>query len=468
MLEQKVDFSFLFLVLISLGSGLVGVLVGYNPVWAIGAVAGGAYSLILLTKTWGGFLFFMLYSATHLWLAQNLKVVPTYTDDVLFYPLMIVCILYLTNSKSSQQRLCRVRGYLGLYVICILYLVSSAFLTGSISAIWGLREFIQYSVLTFLTLIILEDEIQAQKAFRWLIRLGVIVACLAFVGMLEPMTGLSEIYTDNRGPDMLRVVSTMGNPNTMAYFLGLIMLCYLPLLWQRSTWGKILPPLLFVMAIVLSLSRSALVLFAFASVVEWILYLKFDGQLRRFFWHSKIQRKWLYAVAGLLLVGACSFIIALPMLRQIPNLLLSRISWSRITDFEVVLEPRLRLWRSLLEGRDASLFFGSGVGSVTGRNELVEEVRVIDSYWLKILLEQGVTGIILMAGLLLDLVRRSWHLCNDKRTQNIGVVSVVIIGCIGISGLFYTILDVFPLNLFFWVGMGFVLFYDIESSMKNG
>lgn len=432
-----------------------------KPVYALGAIGLLGYLLIAMRNAWVGFVLFVLYCTFHMWLSRDLRITPTFADDALYYALLAACLVRVASTRGPLRRLHQVKRYVLLYLVYVLFQVGSALVVARPVALWGLRDSLQYSILPLLVLVIASKEEHGQRAASGYVRLAAVVSVLTIVGVAWPASRLAGVATSDTGPTLMRATATMANPNTVAYFVGLATLVYMPLMWRDTSWRHIFYPMLFAFSTFLSLSRSAFVMLPVAVGGQWLLYFGFDGQLSRLLGLLRLQRRWVLAVLFVLACGACVAFIVLPSLGRIPNLLVDRYSTSRLGSLDFVWGPRVRHWLRIWAQFGGRWLFGNGIGAVTGRSGLAYDVVVLDSLWFKLFLEQGVVGVGFVLALLCDLGRRAWRLCRSQVTRPTGLAGLTAILYLAVAGVGASMFDVFPVNVVFWSMMGFVLLEDI-------
>lgn len=408
-------------------------------------------SLILLN-------FYLVYSFFHLWLARTIPAIPPFTDDLLFVVLLLVSIVDLIRSRNASRRVASAIVFLAVVAFYGSYLFISALFATAPGAIWALRDSLQFAVLPVSALIAFDRLTQSKYQLLIIQRLGVVLSLFAIIGVLAPSTGYASIATSDSGPNLLRAVSTVGNPNTLAYILGLVTICYVQAHLAHLRLRHLLMIALFGTALLLTLSRSGLVLLIGSLALQCFMTALLNGDWGRFIRRGQIRKQWLVLFAGILIAAILFVLVITPLLGNLPDLILGRLSPDRLFNPSIVLAPRSDIWTTHLQTWEGNVFVGSGVGSLTQRLGRTGAASVVDSYWLLVFLEQGFVGLSLVTLIIGMLVVMVLQLARNSETRDFGIAAFVCIVYVLIAGSSATIMDVFPVNVVLWLGIGHILF----------
>jgi O-antigen ligase len=197
------------------------------------------------------------------------------------------------------------------------------------------------------------------------------------------------------------------------------------------------------------------------------LVLLLNGDLERFVRWGRLRRQWILLAAGAVAGTLLLLLVVLPLLDSISDLHLQRISFQRLTNVDSVIGPRAEIWEARVAAWDGNWLFGSGVGSVLQRSGRLDMTQVIDNYWLLVLLEQGVVGIVLHILLFGILMAASLRLMRRPATRNVGIAGFVSIVWVVILAFSATVLNIFPVNVLLWTGAGYLLWFDQQRRLPN-
>lgn len=256
--------------------------------------------------------------------------------------------------------------------------------------------------------------------------LQTVLAVLDFFGVLGVTFYFGQIQF--AGYSYPRAIGTLGNPNNLGLFLGLVVIVVVSTVGIRR-WSGRLALLVLTVGIVLTLSRTALIALGVTLVVAVVA-----SQHRRHRWTLAVGLALLFGVLLVLAAGS----------RNGSGASLSGI-WGNRGD---TAQNALQQWTS----GPQSFLVGHGfasVSSVTDGGSLSNVV--VDNMPLSIALEGGLVGLLLVAWMVVMAVRLA---LLAPRDSPLGVVS----RRYAILFLVYAPLSInlrlFPGSLFFWMLMG--------------
>ena len=408
-------------------------------------------------------LLFVAYSAIHLWVSQTMGWLPESVDDVLYAAALLAGIPVILARRPSSRKLRKVQWFVVAYVLyCALTLVSGL-TSGSTSGLLGIRDYLQFSVLPLYLFLLSPPPAEMRKTLRLFLGLFVLIALTAVVGTFVPNTGFQRIYTDAQNPTMMRVIGTVGTPNTLAILMVLASIVLLAMFLHSDTqsrWvlsGALLS--LFAFAVIVSLSRSGVLMLPLMLLLEVVLYLCLcSGE--RFGTRGRMLLRLLRWTAVLLPAAVVAGFVMHYM--EVDNLLLERVT-TRLFATGSLIAARSDVWTYQLPEDIGERLLGHGVGAVSRTSAFAAssgERAVFDSYWLKVYLEQGLLGLVLFGFILFDIGARCWRLAFVRSTAVFGIAALVSVLFVAVSGVYTTVFDVYPVSVFVWYGFGCVLIVD--------
>lgn len=375
---------------------------------------------------------------------------PAITDDLFLCLLTLGLLIRIVMSKAVILSPTLIPAY-GTWVS---YGICAAVMYGGVGGLWGLRDLLQFSVLLFIVPAVVQTKETLKEFVSVLLWGGFWVAILGIAGYIVHFLAgieipLLNVYTSPFGPTQYRAVGSVGNPNTLAYIVGTMVLLLIgtskfPFLTRMKDETDPLRLALYIavftLALLVSFSRSGWIAII-PTVLLLALFLRRKGALIYMFTAVALA---LLASLAFIAPGVSSRIHSVFRYSTAPSLL-----------------RRLDTWTAMMQQACTNLMFGSGLGSYT-RSTLAQRANIgtLDNYYVKTLVEQGVIGLVVLGFLFFSLYRLGWMLyrrLSDRELMNFLIGVMASLTYIILLGIPAQILDVFPVNALFWILAGLLV-----------
>ena len=361
---------------------------------------------------------------------------PSYIDDVFYYFLLIILLWNVLVKKRFLSK-----GFLFLLAAFgLVVLLSFAFSSSyGIDIYYVFRDyFVLFAIVPIVTSLIdeesVDDFIGEFKMIWWLILL-----IASVIGFLVPNLNLAITYVSDDGPNSLRLGSLLVNPNTFGYVLCIIYSLILDDLVRRFNIIYLIMFISVIVMLVLSGSRSALGIMVLITVMQYGLQ----------------KKKAVFVLTGIFVVFALYFTYA----SLVENGLLAGLDYvDRFSGEKMFYDKnREELWGGLWKYHFDKMtvlekLFGGGASSVSRLSDDMG-YNVLDSYYLKLILEIGVIGLLFYVCLLMWFFFGAIMWVNSNQSIEIRYTLVYpsIIMIVIVAGTTATILDVYPFNYLFLI-----------------
>ena len=330
------------------------------------------------------------------------------------------------------------------FLFFAIYMVISGCNLGSplLTRLILLRYLVVYPLLMFVVIDILNRYDRLQRMVRLLQIFSVLVA---LVGILDFFT----LFTNNYFHGMVllfghwypRTISTLGNPNNLGTYMGMMLMTTVALSYCGMYSNKRIYRLqiaLYFLCLVFTFSRGSAIAFALS-----YLWLRVATKRMNFS----------FLVAGVSLMGVAA-------------VMLTRGVRETESTLAVILQSRLPGWSTTLEAIFSSpkaLLIGYGLGfhnDYSSRLGLVEFGRAqlpTDNMYIMLLQDTGFVGLLLFVIFTLSVVMtglRLYRRSKKKQVRAAGLVCSAVMGFLMINNLFANMFTLFPSSVLIWLLVG--------------
>jgi len=306
-----------------------------------------------------------------------------------------------------------------------------------IPSLKGFAKFLVYLTAYFLFLSNFDTKERKEKAV-FVVSLSALIVSL--YGVWQEIIGVAPLALwediEAMGENVVRVYSTLKNPNLLGgYLIGVIPLC-LSLLIMRRDWRRPLLALSFVsslLALLWTYSRGAYIGFFASILVLFLLLLRLAWQ------KGKTKARLAIALFLVLFVLLSSLtVIASPTLKGRIKTIFS--IWGHTSNV-----TRFTIWKSSLQMFKDNWLIGIGPGNDTFRRVYAFYMRPrfnsLASYniFLQVAIENGILGLIVFLSMLYVLFSRGIKRISEEDTST----AILIIGAISacVAPLFHGLVD---------------------------
>jgi O-antigen ligase len=368
---------------------------------------------------------------------------------VLIILLTVSLVVESLLAKRTMFKYIKNDGVMILWIIyCIFLLAYKPTYVGLIDFI-STFEFAPLYILVFLMTKVNKEKIE--KTIMVIIWTGVIISIIGIIQhYFFKSTTLLGIYESGYDINYRQITSLFGHSSNLAPFLVMIcLLCISRIMKGRSIKSTLLELLGFtvgIIALYYTFSRRSWV----ALIICMILFL------------FKVRKKYFILIGFVILI-----LILVVFNSSIPvQRLLSIFSFSQPSNVARINE--IVTVNNLLQGNFWSLLFGEGLGAIRPFYGLLSEYNWMNfythNYYLKLIVNQGVIGLLFFLSFNLNLVNKAISLVDPKGTS-LGLT----LACISllITGLFGLVFENFPLDFYYWLFTGTLRAIIIIDKQEN-
>lgn len=371
-------------------------------------------------------------------ISEGAPALAKYAKDIVFLVIFLAWLLTLLTKKPGRQiqphLLDRLVGlFIGYQVIMVIPAIAKIGLAPSLTALWLNSGYI----LMYIMMRTVFSRIDVWQVRMWASRMLLLGGGIALIGFWQFLRSPSVVDSSGLGAQtVVRAYSTMGSPNNLGMYLCILLL--ISLMWglYRESFLKLVATLLVVGCLLLTVSMSSF----FGAVLVVGLFM-----VKRKNWRSLLFTVGLIATSMALidsLVPAVGSRVVASLMGEDQSWLLRVINWNQLwpTDF----------W---------ALMYGAG-GGVSGMTVSFSGIDLLaDNQYLAVILQFGVVGIVIYGTLLAAggrmALRESLRIWMPYSTKSEIAAGLLVI-LVAIWGSVVNILNVFPINAYFWSALAMV------------
>ena len=371
--------------------------------------------------------------------------------DIVFLLIVFVFLLnLLLKAHDPLMNSSRDNRFNLIMSVYIIYMLMQIFRTPSlIVGVLGFREVVEFMFAFFLAQFFLRTESRVKKAIQFIFISGFVVA---LIGIIQKSTGVN--YDHNaihlNGIKIYRLSSTLGNPNTLGFFMVITILISIILLFNKSKIGI----------------KRFFILFSIVLIAS-CLFLSYS------------RTAFIGLAVGILVISLMKSnirpTISLVIIITLTLFFMPSELGSRLTGIAHGLDPgRLDMWASTWEQFKQHPVIGVGYGKVGGLDktgaggglrrilsESTDQMVVIDNSYLLLLTETGIIGFSIFCSLLIFIFKRGWLSMKKLKSQYLRRLSIClfsILVALSIAAITANIFGMlFPINFYFWLLSGILV-----------
>lgn len=381
---------------------------------------------------------------------DNIFAIDALKDGIFILIVLVWIANFLLKTHNPLRNINRGNRFNLIMLIFMSYMLMQVFRVSSMTVgILGFREVVEFMFAFFLAQFFFRTEGQVKKCIQIIFISGLVVA---LIGILQQIIGMH--YTTKTmhifGSKIYRLSSTIGNPNTLGFFLVIAILISIYNFFSKPITKFRYYFLLFSMVPMLvclffSYSRTSLIALGVGIVTM-----------------SAMKKN-----IKLLII---SVILTVPIFLSMSSEMVFR--YKGIIHG---LDPGRRLmWNLAWEQFRQNPVIGVGYGKVgglylTGRGvalgEIIAEstgyISVVDSSYFFLLNELGIIGFCLFCLLLILIFKKGWILIKELKSPYLRQLSIClfsILTALSLGALSANIFGmVFPINFYFWLLAGIMV-----------
>ncbi len=369
----------------------------------------------------------------------------------LIFVIIVLCwmVISLLKNRKPFVHINRRNQYNSILLVFICYMVIQILLAPTILlGVLGFREVVQFMFAFFLGQVFFQTENRIKKCVKIIFTTGIIVA---LIGILQLITDLhyNPKIMHLLGVEIHRLSSTIGNPNTLGFFLTMNILIAINYLFGKTKRYRrtflLFTIVIMSICLVFTYSKTALIALFVGIIV-------------------------MAAIMGKTKILFLSVIAFIPAIILIPSLVVYRYRGI----FYGLDAGRSFMWQAAWDGFLQNPIFGVGYGKIGGVYAIgkgtplaefmassIDHMPVVDSSYFFILNETGIIGFGLFCLLLIFIFKKGWSLMKELESLYLRQLSVCLFSiliALSTAAVTANIFGmVFPINFYFWFLSGILV-----------
>jgi hypothetical protein len=361
-----------------------------------------------------------------------------YAKDVFFLMIVLSGLIHVLLRRNKWARSGQLLDWLvsSFLIFQAAMTIPAAFRIGPAPALTALWQNCGYGLVYYMLRPILSD-CDLLKLRRFIMGLILVGGVVAGIGIAQFFSGINTFqYVSGEYQGLNRAISTLGNPSNLGVYLSFLLMAILTVGVHFNRFLQVIVFCMMALCLFLTVSMTALVMTTVGIILIFIL-----------------ERKW-----SILILTALLGAVALCSISLVP-VIQTRLA-AAISGQDMAWLLRLANWQALWPTESGDLFFGTGGGTGGAMTvSFFDQGGLADNQYLATVIQYGIIGLGLYLGILLAGSLSILRVAGRRKESFSGTLrmagGLIVIG-VALFGVSANVLNVFPINLYFWSALALI------------